>query len=90
VVPRPTPEADPEDFSLKISSSLSKARKLFNPDTDPIPMRRIDPEPVSGSTASQQAPALFPLHRQQTIEMREVTARDTYSIIERTIWFVFP
>ena len=64
VVSRPTPEADPEDFSrrLKISSSPSprpsqsaKARKLFNPDTDPIPMRRTDPEPTSGSTATQQA-----------------------------------
>ena len=65
VVSRPTPDADPEDFSrrLKISSSPSpsprppqstKARKLFNPDTDPIPMRRTDPEPVSGSTATQQ------------------------------------
>jgi protein SMG6 len=66
VVSRPTPDADPEDFSrrLRISSSPSlspkpsqstKARKLFNPDTDPIPMRRTDPEPISGSTSIQQA-----------------------------------
>jgi protein SMG6 len=64
-VPRPTPDADPEDFSrrLKISSSPSprpsesttKARKLFNPDTDPIPMKRTtDPEPTSVSTGTQQ------------------------------------
>ena len=65
VVSRSTQEADPEEFSrrLKISSSPSprpsqstKARKLFNPDTDPIPMRRTtDPEPISGSTSTQQA-----------------------------------
>jgi protein SMG6 len=65
VVTRPTPDADPEDFSrrLKISSSPSprpsqstKARKLYNPDTDPIPMRRTaDPEPISGSTSTQPA-----------------------------------
>jgi protein SMG6 len=65
VVTRPTPDADPEDFPrrLKISSSPSprpsqstKARKLYNPDTDPIPMRRTaDPEPISGSTSTQPA-----------------------------------
>ena len=71
VVSRPTPDADPEDFSrrLKISSSPSpsprpsqsaKARKLFNPDTDPIPMRRTDPEPISGPTSTQQASRLPP------------------------------
>jgi protein SMG6 len=63
-VSRPAPEADPEDFSrrLKISSSPSprpsqhtKVRKLFNPDTDPIPMRRTtDPEPISESAGTQQ------------------------------------
>ena len=81
MVSRPTPDADPEDFSrrLKISSSPSpsprpsqstKARKLFNPDTDPIPMRRTDPEPILGSTSIQQAsrpppPTLSTNHRDE-------------------------
>ena len=94
------PDTDLEDFShrLKISSSPSpsprpsqstKARKLINPDTDPIPMRQTDQEPISepisGSTSIQQAS-----HPPQNIEMREVTPRDIYSIVERTIRFVFP
>jgi protein SMG6 len=91
----------PEDFSrrLKISSSPSpsprpsqstKARKLFNPDTDPIPMRRTDPEPILDLHPFNRLPALLPLHYQRIIEMREVTPLDIYSIIERTIRFVFP
>ena len=64
----PTPDADPEDFSRRLKISLSpspgpcqstKARKLFNPDTDPIPMRRTaDPEPLLEST--QQGPCFPP------------------------------
>ena len=62
----PTPDTDPEDFShmLKIFLSPSprpcqftKARKLFNPDTDPIPMRRTaDPEPSSKFTQQGSRP----------------------------------
>ena len=66
VVSRPTMDADPEDFSrrLKISSSPSPrpsqttqkqgaSSKLFNPDTDPIPMRRTaEPESMSDATGS--------------------------------------
>lgn len=60
IVSRPTQEADHEDFSrrLKISSSSPPPRpsqpahkaqsKLFNPDTDPIPMRRTaEPDVMS-------------------------------------------
>ena len=60
----PTPDANPEDFSrrLKISSfspprpcQSTKAKKLFNPDTDPIPMRpTADPESMLESTGPQQ------------------------------------
>ncbi|KAL1742791.1 hypothetical protein HDZ31DRAFT_42469 [Schizophyllum fasciatum] len=65
VVVRP-PEADPDDFSrrLKITSSpspgpgrVSAARnnnpKLFNPDRDPIPIRRTaEPDALSDSSSS--------------------------------------
>jgi len=65
-VSRPTQDADHEDFSLrlKISSSLSPilaqpahkqcaSSKLFNPNTDPIPMRRTaEPEVMSDGTSS--------------------------------------
>ncbi|KAF8841181.1 hypothetical protein BDN67DRAFT_928908 [Paxillus ammoniavirescens] len=58
------PEADPEDFSrrLKISSpprsnphskQQQQQNKLYNPDTDPIPMRRtLEPESISDVTSS--------------------------------------
>ena len=100
IVPRPTPDADPEDFSrrLKISSSPSprpsesttKVRKLFNPDTDPIPMKRTtDPEPTSVSTGTQQPsrPPSTPStnHRDD----RGNTARHLFNH-RRTIQFVFP
>jgi len=65
-VSRPTLDADHEDFSrrLKISSSPSPrlaqpvhkqnpSSKLFNPNTDPIPMRRTaEPEVMSDGTSS--------------------------------------
>ena len=78
VVSRPTQDADHEDFSrrLKISSSPSprpsqsinshKTRKLFNPDTDPIPMRRTaDPESVSESISTPRAPPSSSNHRDE-------------------------
>jgi protein SMG6 len=65
-------EADPEDFSrrLNISGSkrpahtsprpahnTSKNNNLFNPQTDPIPMRRTaGPESISDATSSSYAP----------------------------------
>ncbi|KAL0947160.1 hypothetical protein HGRIS_013287 [Hohenbuehelia grisea] len=64
IVSRSALEADPEEFSrrLKISSSHSRpspssrhagAAKLFNPDTDPIPMRRTaEPEAMSDAASS--------------------------------------
>ncbi|KAM6500746.1 hypothetical protein JOM56_003760 [Amanita muscaria] len=53
-----------EDFSrkLKISNSSTPAaskqpQKLFNPDTDPIPLRRVsEPESVPGSSATLYPP----------------------------------
>ncbi|KAF8964027.1 hypothetical protein BDZ97DRAFT_1904591 [Flammula alnicola] len=70
IVSRPTQDADHEDFSrrLKISSSpsprpsqaahkASASSKLFNPDTDPIPMRRTaEPEAISDDTGSSNVP----------------------------------
>lgn len=61
------PEADPEDFSrrLKISTSprphhnmkQTQQGKLFNPNTDPIPMRRTtEPESISDVTSSSSPP----------------------------------
>ncbi|KAH9483736.1 Telomerase-binding protein EST1A [Psilocybe cubensis] len=67
IVSRPTQDADHEDFSrrLKISSPAprhqsahkqSSSSKLFNPDTDPIPMRRTaEPEVMSDATGSSNA-----------------------------------
>ncbi|KAF8162971.1 hypothetical protein B0H34DRAFT_744517 [Crassisporium funariophilum] len=69
IVSRSTQDADHEDFSrrLKISSSPSPrpsqathkagaSSKLFNPDTDPIPMRRTaEPEAMSDDTGSSYA-----------------------------------
>jgi len=66
IVSHPTQDVDHEDFSrrLKISSSPSPrpaqpshkqtaSSKLFNPDPDPIPMRRVaDPEVLSDGTGS--------------------------------------
>ncbi|EGN96009.1 hypothetical protein SERLA73DRAFT_112057 [Serpula lacrymans var. lacrymans S7.3] len=65
------PEADPEDFSrrLKISTSSrpsypkqhQQQSKLFNPDTDPIPMRRTaEPESISDATSSSYVPRSGP------------------------------
>ncbi|KAK0210568.1 hypothetical protein DFS33DRAFT_302757 [Desarmillaria ectypa] len=63
-VSRPSQEADPDDFSrrLKISPSSPSARpaqvakqshKLFDPDRDPIPMRRTaEPETMSDAASS--------------------------------------
>ncbi|KAF9483772.1 hypothetical protein BDN70DRAFT_904058 [Pholiota conissans] len=86
VVSRPSQDADHEDFSrrLKISSSpsprpshpaahkSSPVSKLFNPDTDPIPMRRTaEPEAMSDATGSshvsvQRAPQpAAPSHRDE-------------------------
>lgn len=61
------PEADPDDFSrrLKISTSprphhhakQTQQGKLFNPNTDPIPMRRTtEPESISDITSSSSPP----------------------------------
>jgi len=71
-----TVEADPEEFSrrLNISSnkrpthtspreahSSAKTGKLFNPHTDPIPMRRTaEPESISDATSSSYAPRGLP------------------------------
>ncbi|TFK42921.1 hypothetical protein BDQ12DRAFT_299349 [Crucibulum laeve] len=71
VVSRPTIDADHEDFSrrLKISSSPTPrqasastrgaqsggASKLFNPDTDPIPLRRTaEPDAISDANSHAQ------------------------------------
>jgi hypothetical protein len=63
VVSKPTQEADPDEFSrlLKISSSpRSNSRsvnKLYNPDTDAIPMRYIpDSELISERNGSSFSP----------------------------------
>ncbi|KAG1756261.1 uncharacterized protein EDB91DRAFT_1091560 [Suillus paluster] len=71
------PEADPEDFSrrLKISTSPRPHRdhskqphqgKLFNPNTDPIPMRRTaEPESISDVTSSSSPPRNTPTSHQR-------------------------
>ncbi|KAF7964900.1 hypothetical protein HWV62_1777, partial [Athelia sp. TMB] len=66
-----TLEADPEDFSRRLNISSTKRpshtsprpshntakTKLFNPQTDPIPMRRTaEPEAASDATSSSYAP----------------------------------
>ncbi|KDR73471.1 hypothetical protein GALMADRAFT_71996 [Galerina marginata CBS 339.88] len=91
----PSPhDADPDDFSrrLKISSSPSPrpppvhkpvpASKLFNPNTDPIPMRRTaEPESMSDGTGSsyvhvsRAAPTTAPsVHRDE----RTTTTRQLF------------
>jgi protein SMG6 len=69
------PEADPEDFSrrLKISSPSRPQKqpqqgKLFNPYTDPVPMKRTaEPEAISDVTSSSSPPRNTPTshHRDQ-------------------------
>jgi protein SMG6 len=68
VVSHPTVDADHEDFSrrLRISSSPSPrplqhksiaSSKLYNPGTDPIPVRRtLEPDAMSDDTGSSYAP----------------------------------
>ncbi|KIJ69496.1 hypothetical protein HYDPIDRAFT_79483 [Hydnomerulius pinastri MD-312] len=70
IVSRPQADADPDDFSrrLKISSpsrsqhsKQQQQAKLFNPDTDPIPMRRtMEPESISDATSSSYVPRNAP------------------------------
>ncbi|KAF9466407.1 hypothetical protein BDZ94DRAFT_220383 [Collybia nuda] len=77
-------EADHDDFSrrLKISSSPSpappsKSSKLFNPVTDPIPVRRTaEPEVMSDATGSSHvrptpSPALRDSHARQLFDHRK-------------------
>ena len=101
IVPCPTPDADPEDFShrLKISSSPSPrpsesttmARKLFNPDTDPMKWNEhLTQNLHQYLQALNNLPILLLLHHQLIIETTEVTLLVIYSIIERTIQFIFP
>lgn len=70
------PEADPEDFSrrLKISTpprhhhhiKQTQQGKLFNPNTDPIPMRRTtEPESISDATSSSSPPRNTPISHQR-------------------------
>ncbi|KAG1754234.1 hypothetical protein EDB19DRAFT_1665358 [Suillus lakei] len=69
------PEADPDDFSrrLKISTSprhhhtkQTQQGKLFNPNTDPIPMRRTtEPESISDVTSSSSPPRNTPTSHQR-------------------------
>lgn len=70
------PEADPDDFSrrLKISTSprphhhikQTQQGKLFNPNTDPIPMRRTaEPESISDVTSSSSPPRNPPTSHQR-------------------------
>ncbi|KAG1891533.1 hypothetical protein F4604DRAFT_1706903 [Suillus subluteus] len=70
------PEADPDDFSrrLKISTSprphhhtkQTQQGKLFNPNTDPIPMRRTaEPESISDATSSSSPPRNPPTSHQR-------------------------
>ena len=94
VVSRRTPDADPEDFShrLKISSSLfprpsqsTKARKLFNPDRDPIPMRRTtDPEPISGSTSIQSLPEIYYVLASSTSSYAAPISSSTFTLSSTT------
>jgi hypothetical protein len=70
------PEADPEDFSqrLKISTlprhhhhiKQTQQGKLFNPNTDPIPMRHTtEPESISDATSSSSPPHNTPTSHQR-------------------------
>lgn len=84
-------EADPEDFSRRLNISGSKRpvhtsprpahssaknNKLFNPSTDPIPMRRTaEPEPISDATSSSYAPrgpSTSPHHRESAAHPRQL------------------
>jgi protein SMG6 len=83
-------EADPEEFSrrLNISSnkctvhtsrqphSLAKSAKLFNPNTNPIPMRHTaEPESISDAMSSLYAPRGSPAkataHQRQLFDHRK-------------------
>ncbi|KAG6333998.1 hypothetical protein ID866_5081 [Astraeus odoratus] len=70
------PEADPDDFSrrLRISNSPRPQQqtkqqhpgRLYNPDADPIPMRRTtEPEAISDATSSSYAPRNAPVSSHQ-------------------------
>jgi protein SMG6 len=70
------PEADLEDLSrrLKISTpprhhhhiKQTRRGKLFNPNTDPIPMRRTtEPESISDATSSSSPPHNTPTSHQR-------------------------
>lgn len=77
------PEADADDFSrrLQISGSprtqqqsrQAQSGKLYNPDTDPIPIRRaVEPEAISDASSSyppRNAPTLAP-HRDPPAHQR--------------------
>lgn len=70
----PRTDADPDDFSrrLRISppSRTHQHTKLYNPDTDPIPLRRThDPESVSDATSSSYLPRI-PASREPTSHQR--------------------
>lgn len=66
-----SPVADPDDFSRRLKISPHRApqqpkqphNKLYNPDTDPVPLRRThDPESVSDATSSSYLPRNPPTH----------------------------
>lgn len=84
-------EADSEEFSRRLNISCHKRPahtsprqahatgkngKLYNPQTDPIPMRRTaDPEVISDATSSSYAPrgtaANAPAHQRQLFDHRK-------------------
>jgi protein SMG6 len=78
------PEADPDDFSrrLKISSSPAPRTsppskhhntKLFNPETDPIPMRySAEPESISDTTSSSYVPRRGPNSASRDVPPRQL------------------
>ncbi|KAG0705195.1 hypothetical protein DFH29DRAFT_908006, partial [Suillus ampliporus] len=101
VVSRPS-EADPEDFSrrLKISTSPRPHHhtkqphqgKLFNPNTDPIPMRRTaEPESISDATSSSSPPRITstshqrdpPVNRQLFDHRKDDPVRFAVSVLAR-------
>ncbi|TFY73283.1 hypothetical protein EWM64_g10729, partial [Hericium alpestre] len=77
------PDADPEEFSRRLTISQSPRSqqahthshskgqsKLFNPDADPVPMRRTaEPETISDSNSSSYAPRVAP--KQSNTQPRE-------------------
>jgi hypothetical protein len=71
-----------DELSISSTSSMEDQIK-----TDLIPMTQ---HPYRDQHPFNRLPALLPLHHQRIIEMKEVTPRDIYSIIERTIPFAFP